>query len=300
MKTYPLILLLLISVLVHTAQADATENDCNPVTSQNLITNGGFEKTALKPKEIFRVTSDIPGWVSNNAEATGKLYEPGNAHSGTQVLELATDVGYNISQTIKTQPGQQYLLRFWGKFRKPQYNQLNIFLKNYPNWACGTESQFALILPARWQGYSYILCPDTHSVTLEFGQQRETGGGYGLHLDTVSLVPCTAGRPTAKTLAFLSQTWVHSHEEGDRSIIIWRKAGSRQFPSSRFRRTVSFYNNGKCQFLSLEPNDTHQRKSCSWDFDPANNKLVIREATGQIAGSYQLNSLTQDLLTLSQ
>ena len=290
---------LIILATAQTTQGAATENDCNPIANQNLIINGGFEKITLEPKEMFRVTNEIPGWTIKG-DGNGKLYEPGNAHSGKQLLELATTHGYKATQTIKTQPGQKYLLRFWARFRKPQYNELKILLESYPNWACGTESEFTLSTQYDWQEYGYILCPDAHHMTIEFGQQRETGGGYGIHLDTVSLVPCTVGRPTSETLAFLSQTWVHSHEEGDDSIVVWRKAGSRQFAPSRFRRTLSFYSNDQCQFLSLEPNDTHHRKACSWNFDPASNKLVIRESTGQIAGNYRLNSLTQDLLTISR
>ena len=297
MEIYQFFIFLIISVIGESVCGAEKSNDCIPVNEQNLIRNGGFEQTALNPNEIFRVTNEIPGWTIGGS---GTLYDDGDVHSGTQMLELATTHGYKIAQTVKTRPGQKYLLRFWSKFRKLEYNELNVFLENYPNRACGTESKFTLLMQDNWQEYGYILCPDAHQMTIEFGQQRETGGGYGIHLDTVSLVPCTEGRPTSETLAFLGETWVHSHEEGDDSIVVWRRSGSRQFAPSRFRRTLSFYSNGQCQFLSLEPNDTHHRKACSWGFDPASNKLVIRESTGQIAGNYRLNSLTKDLLMISR
>lgn len=299
MKLYKSIIAFFISGVIQSSHSAVIEVKCSPATNLDLIINGGFEKITLEPKEMFRITNEIPGWTVGG-DGKGKLFDPGDAHSGKQLLELATTHGYKISQTIKTQPGKKYLLRFWSKHRKPEYSELNVSLKNQPKWACGTPDNFMVATLADWQEYSFTLCPDSHQITLEFGQQYETGGGYGVHLDDVSVVPCATGRPMASTLEFLSQTWVHSSEEDDGSTLVWRKAGSRAFPVSRFRRIISFYEGGLCQFLSLAVNDAHHQVSCRWDFDPTNNKLIIREPTGQIAGNYRINSLTQDLLTISQ
>lgn len=294
-------LLLPILVVTQTVSAESTQNNCNPINDQNLITNGSFEDIELDTTEFgvrLTKTHNIPGWkVSGGPKGMVIANYP---HSGNNMLRLASNEGYKLSQTINTKPGQHYLLKFWSRFHRPQYNTFDIQFLNHSATACGTKNNYTITTQADWGEDSYILCPDTHNLTVEFSQLRDTGGGFGIHLDTISLVPCTVGRPTPETLTFLNQTWVHAFEEDNKRTLIWRRAGSRAFPATRFRRTLSLYQGGQCQFLSLEPNNAHQLKTCRWRFDPTSNQLTIRETSGQIAGHYELNSLTQDLLSISQ
>ncbi len=294
---YKIVIFLTISSIGQNVHGAATDSDCTPVNTQNLMTNGGFEKPRLEPNEYYRQTYDISGW-SVSGGAIGEVMKEG--HASRQKLELASTHGYKITQPLNIKLGKRYALRFWSKYRTLAYNQLNILLKGYPNEACGTANNFTVTVLEEWQEYSYILCPNSNRVTLEFSQQRETGGGYGVHLDDISLVPCTANQSSPSKSKFLTQTWVHSYEEDHGSITVWRKARSKPFPSSRFRRTITFYSGGQCQFLYLSSNDTHHQKACQWNFNSGNNKLDLREPTGQIAGNYQVKDLSQDLLSINK
>lgn len=177
--------LLVIAAVIPTLQA--AHAACRPLNNQNLVTNGGFEKIELKPNEFFRHTNNIVTWRVYGG-AHGELQKQGR--SGKQKVELASTHGYKIAQHINLQAGRKYLLRFWGKYRKPQFNKLNVLINNHPNNACGTPKSFTVNLGKSWKEYSYEVCPNANHILLEFGQQRNTGGGYGLHLDDVSLAPC--------------------------------------------------------------------------------------------------------------
>lgn len=294
--------LLILYSLLQPTHADEIRDNCTPINDQNLITNGSFEDIELDSDESgvrFTKTDHIPGWEISGG-SKGQVVAS-YSHSGDNMLRLASSKGYRLSQTVNTQPGKHYLLRFWSKFHRERYRQFDLNFPNYPTEACGTTNTSVVLAGLDWREHHYLLCPEAHQLTIEFSQLGyDTGGGFGVALDTVSLVPCTIGRPTSDSQTFLHQTWVHAFEEDAVNNMVWRKAGSRAFPATRFRRTLSLYENGQCQFFLLEPNDTHQRKTCQWNFDPASNQLIIREASGQIAGNYQLNSLTEDLLTISK
>jgi len=60
------------------------------------------------------------------------------------------------------------------------------------------------------------------------------------------------------------QHWVHSYEEqnGAKTPNIFRPAGSRQFPSSRFRMEFGFDPNGQCNYKYLSPTDAHEMRNC--------------------------------------
>lgn len=303
MTIYRLITLLPTLLVAQSLQANEIENSCNPVNDQNLITNGSFEDVKLTGAEFgvrFARTDNIPGWTISGVPEGAVIASHG--HSGENFLQLASAQGYKIAQTVKTQPGKHYLLTFWSAFHREYYADFDLYLSNHSASTCGTGNHHVVTAQASWHKSAFILCPEAHNMTIAFSQlERDTGDGFGVKLDTISLVPCTMGRPTSEAQKFIHQTWVHSYEEDDdESTLVWRKAGSRAFPPARFRRTLSLYQGDQCQFLSLEPNDAHRLRDCRWSFDPTANQLNIREPTGQIAGSYQLNSLTQDLLTFSK
>ena len=80
------------------------------------------------------------------------------------------------------------------------------------------------------------------------------------------------------------QHWVHSYEEqggqnGAKTPNIFRPAGSRQFPPSRFRMAFDFNPNGQCQYKSLSPTDAHEMRNCI--YTKIDNKVYIYDDTGK-------------------
>lgn len=80
----------------------------------------------------------------------------------------------------------------------------------------------------------------------------------------------------------LLQHWVHSSEEerpGD-EYRMFRPAGSRKFPPSRFRMAYKFAQNGSCEFYVLSPDDAHYFKACRWTISAHENTILQINAEG--------------------
>ena len=109
--------------------------------------------------------------------------------------------------------------------------------------------------------------------------------------------PVTA--PVTIDTEILSQHWMRSMEEekpGEKDQI-FRPAGSREFPPSRFRMQYKFGANGDCEWLDLVANDAHQLKPGKWSLDPA-DKSVIRITAEEITVSFRVTALTKEVLRL--
>ncbi len=78
------------------------------------------------------------------------------------------------------------------------------------------------------------------------------------------------------------QHWVHSYEEqhGAKTPNIFRPAGSRQFPASRFRMEFAFEPNGQCNYKYLSPSDRHEMRSCV--YTKIDNKVYIYDDAGKL------------------
>ena len=98
----------------------------------------------------------------------------------------------------------------------------------------------------------------------------------------------------------LLQHWVHSSEEERRSDNdrIYRPAGSRAFPPSRFRMAYKFARNGSCEFYFLSPDDAHHFKACRWTVS-ARGKPVLQISAEGVTTSYRISELSGTLLRLT-
>ena len=113
----------------------------------------------------------------------------------------------------------------------------------------------------------------------------------------VSSVSCA--RPTIDPDA-LCRHWVHSFEEQrptDREHI-FRPAGFKTFPPSRFRMEYAFARNGGCEWLFLSPDDDHRFKSGTWTVDPQDG-AILRITTDGATRAFRVTALTGDLLRLT-
>ncbi len=99
----------------------------------------------------------------------------------------------------------------------------------------------------------------------------------------------------------LCQHWIHSREEQkDPNAIeqIFRPAGSRPFPPSRFRMAYQFSKNGDCQWMDLDPADAHHFKPGTWELDPAEKSLLKITKDGETE-SFRIVELTKEILRLA-
>ena len=99
--------------------------------------------------------------------------------------------------------------------------------------------------------------------------------------------------------------WVHSREEQkdqNGPVRIFRPAGSRKFPPSRFRMAYKFSREdkdalkGKCEWMFLSPVDGHHFKAGKWAIDEMDkSQLTI---TTDKEEHYRIVELTKDILRL--
>lgn len=100
----------------------------------------------------------------------------------------------------------------------------------------------------------------------------------------------------------LLQHWVHSREEQDGPggrIQIFRPAGSREFPLSRFRMAYKFAPKGQCEWMFLDPADRHHFKQGLWEIDTLEKKTVLRITMNGKIHSFRIARLTKDELRLA-
>lgn len=92
----------------------------------------------------------------------------------------------------------------------------------------------------------------------------------------------TGGSSKATDNTNFYQHWVHSYEEqnGAKSPNIFRPAGSRQFPASRFRMEFGFDPNGQCNYKYLSPSDHHEMRNCI--YTKIGKKVYIYDDAGKL------------------
>lgn len=99
----------------------------------------------------------------------------------------------------------------------------------------------------------------------------------------VALSACSefdlSGEPEQrKDNAQFYQHWVNSFEEQTGVVQVFRPAGSREFPTSRFRMEYVFNADGSCQYKALSPMDAHSMKHCV--FTKVGNKVYVYDDAG--------------------
>ena len=95
----------------------------------------------------------------------------------------------------------------------------------------------------------------------------------------------------------LCRHWVQSYEEqrSDDRERIFRPAGFKTFPPSRFRMDYKFGRDGGLEWLFLSPDDAHRFKAGTWAVDPKDG-AVLRITTDEATESYRVTALTADQL----
>ena len=110
----------------------------------------------------------------------------------------------------------------------------------------------------------------------------------------VSSVSCAKSAVDPEALC---RHWIASYEEKgstDRERI-FRPAGSKTFPPSRFRMEYKFGRDGGLEWLFLSPDDAHRFKSGTWTVDPKDG-AVLRITTEGATERYRVTALTEDQL----
>jgi hypothetical protein len=97
----------------------------------------------------------------------------------------------------------------------------------------------------------------------------------------------------------LCRHWFQSCEEQGATDLeqIFRPAGFKTFPPSRFRMQYKFGRDGACEWLFLSPDDAHRFESGTWRVDPNDGAVLWITTAGTTAG-YRVTALTRDQLRL--
>ncbi len=107
----------------------------------------------------------------------------------------------------------------------------------------------------------------------------------------------------ATDVDLLCRHWVHSREEeqpADKGQL-FRPAGSKEFPPSRFRMAYKFSKDGTCEWRWLSPSDAHRMKSGTWSLDPE-APTVLRIDKGKQGGveAFRIMELSKNALRLER
>jgi len=95
--------------------------------------------------------------------------------------------------------------------------------------------------------------------------------------------------------------WVHSSEEEDPQgkVRVYRPAGSRAFPPSRFRMAYKFARDGACEYYYLSPDDDHRFRPCKWEVG-TNNGTILKVVANGTTTTYRITELSGKILRLTE
>ncbi len=170
-------------------------NPSNP-TSGNLVRNGSFEQPPLgryTPWRYFGL-SELSGWrVEEPTYRVGELQKGSLSADGQQHLEMDARATYSVSQTINTEPGKTYRLRFAFSVRRYTAGNENVLITKWDDQVVSTiDANASNTDNIRWRYYEFLLPATKAQTTLSFA-----GGGrsnsYGALLDNVSVSLASVG-----------------------------------------------------------------------------------------------------------
>lgn len=99
----------------------------------------------------------------------------------------------------------------------------------------------------------------------------------------------------------LCRHWVHSREEekAEDKGQLFRPAGSKQFPPTRFRMAYKFSKDGHCEWMWLSPTDAHRMQSGTWSLD-SEDPMLLRIDKGKQGGmeTFRIMELSKNALRL--
>ncbi len=91
--------------------------------------------------------------------------------------------------------------------------------------------------------------------------------------------------------------WTHDIEASIGKInLIYHRCESKNWPKSRFRHHMKFYENNASVYLNLAPDDGHYESAGNWLLD--GNFLICMDTEENIKFSYEIVSLTDDELVV--
>ncbi len=162
----------------------------------NLIKNGSFEDPTSAANAFdegyFEVFTNIPYWsATNSIELWRNMF--GGAKDGFQNVELDVATSTTISQSVSTEIGARYELRFNVSPRPGtslSENKIKILLNDetLQEW----ESDASGNRNNSWEQYSHVFLASTHNTVVSFSDVGTPNGVGGL-LDDVSL--CLVAEP---------------------------------------------------------------------------------------------------------
>lgn len=215
-----------------------------PGGALDLVVNGGFEQPVVPPGryQLFASGQSFPGWQvigarGNLAPISGQYRNAGiafNARSGAQWLDLTglSNTATGVQQTVRTQPGARYELRF--------------FVGNVAGRGFGTTSAIEVLADGKstgvfrnsgqvpgaqhWLPVRVPITAATAATTIAF-VNRDGSNDNSCGLDDVSLVPVGNASPGARSLtgdyAYLGQGTCSVTQTGSalRMLCNWAPAG---------------------------------------------------------------------------
>lgn len=215
-----------------------------PPGAVDLVANGGFEQpvVAVGRYQLFATGQAFAGWQvvgarGNVAPISGQYGNSGvrfNAHSGAQWLDLTglSDTATGVQQTVRTQPGARYELRF--------------FVGNVAARGFGTTSSVEALIDGKSAGvfrnaehvpgaqhWLPVRVPFTAATTATtiVLLNRDAGSDQSCGLDDVSLVPAgsaAAARSLSGEYMYLGQGRCSVTQTGAnvRMLCSWAAAGA--------------------------------------------------------------------------
>ena len=94
----------------------------------------------------------------------------------------------------------------------------------------------------------------------------------------------------------LTKEWVHSREEEIDSVRIYRPAGFKHFPSSRYRQKYIFKDDGLCKYYVLHPGDAHYYEVGTWTYNENDQRLIIYDSSKNVESEFRILILNRFML----
>ncbi|MCF8242459.1 MAG: copper resistance protein NlpE [Melioribacteraceae bacterium] len=95
------------------------------------------------------------------------------------------------------------------------------------------------------------------------------------------------------SFTFLFQEWKHSSEEERDSVIIYRPGASINFPPTKFRGTIVFYQDGRFKYSAVNPSDAPFYKFGIWALNKNDKNIILLIYSNEKKSRIKLIELTQ-------
>lgn len=99
----------------------------------------------------------------------------------------------------------------------------------------------------------------------------------------------------------IGKKWMHSQQENtEDGSKIYRPEDYQEWGPSRYRQSYEFFEEGKCKFTWLAPNDLHQMLDGTYKIDKENQVIVIYDSTGKEVHKLEVLLLEKNLLRIKR